>query len=76
MQVGNCATATKDCQLYKSIKKDGWMDFPSQSARTRMLYYVQDGVEYGITIQYHRKHPNNPSSQVEIEVVKEIIIFE
>jgi len=76
MQIENCATATKDCQLYKSIKKDGWMDFPSQSPRTRMLYYVQDGVEYGITIQYLPKHPNMPSSKGVIEVVKEILIFE
>jgi len=39
---------SKENNLYKSITKNGYTDFPNISAR--VLYYEDDGIEYAITI--------------------------
>ena len=46
--------------LYKSITKNGYTDFPNINAR--VLYYEDDGIEYAITINL-----NNLNNVIEIE---------
>jgi len=51
---------SKENNLYKSITKNGYTDFPNINAR--VLYYEDDGIEYAITINL-----NNLNNIIEIQ---------
>jgi len=40
--------------MYKSIRQNGYTDFPN--INVRVLYYVDDGVEYAISINLNNKN--------------------
>ena len=46
---------SKENELYKGLRKNGFVDFPSKSPRTRVLYYTDEGREYAITLEYRPK---------------------
>ena len=68
---------SKDNELYKGLKKNGFVDFPSKSPLTRVLYYSNEGKEYAITLEYRAKHKEQEGKRLasRVEVVKEIEQF-
>ena len=45
---------TKKTNMYKSIRQNGYTDFPN--INVRVLYYVDDGVEYAISLNLNDKN--------------------
>jgi len=68
---------SKENELYKGLKKNGFVDFPSKSPRTRVLYYTDEGREYAITLEYRPKFKEQEGLRNKplVEVVREIEEF-
>ena len=62
--MNNLVTITKKTQMYKTLSKNGYMDFPSINAR--VLYYSDGKNEYAVTVNL-----NNCNSIIDIEIFKE-----
>ena len=45
---------TKKTNMYKSIKENGYTDFPN--INVRVLYYADDGIEYAISLNLNDKN--------------------
>ena len=68
---------SKDNELYKGLKKNGFVDFPSKTPLTRVLYYSNEGKEYAITLEYRPKFKEQEGLKNKplVEVVKLIEEF-
>ena len=61
--MNNLVTITKKTQMYKTLSKNGYMDFPSINAR--VLYYSDGKNEYAVTVNL------NNCNSIDIEIFKE-----
>ena len=68
---------SKENELYKGLRKNGFVDFPSKSPRTRLLYYTDEGIEYASTLEYRPKFKEQEGLRNKplVEVVREIEEF-